>query len=157
MAIKGLKKLAGDLDPDQLAAKVLKIVQDEHAAEIIDAVIGSAKAGIGPGNKGYPPLSAAYEAKFKGQRKNFLAVTDTLLNTERFSLTARGVTLTLMWSGNDKLGIIATVHNDGKPIGRGGPIKQREFVHFESTPIWSVLNSALERAFDRVAAEFNRG
>ena len=155
--IKGLDKLKRDLDPDDFIAKVLKIVADEHAAEIIDEVIGSAKKGKGPGDQDYPPLSAAYAAKFKGQRKTFLSVVGTLLDTQRFSLTAKGTTLTQKWEGDDKLGIIATVHNDGLPIGRGGPVKQREFVHFESRNTLSKLWNAIELAAERVTREFNRG
>lgn len=157
MPIKGLGKLAADLDPERLAEKILRVVERDYGDEIIGAVLGSAKAGIGPKDAPYPPLSKQYADQFKGGRKNFLTVTDTLLSTDRFSLTAGGHTLTLAWSGDAELGLIATVHNDGLPIGRGGPRKQREFVHFESSATWAVLTQALERAFDKVAAEFNRG
>lgn len=66
--------------------------------------------------------------------------------------------LWLVWTASDeRMAIYGEVHQDGLPLGRNGPRKQRKWMHLE----WQAADEAVvkwvENAVDALVEEFNRG
>ena len=170
--VKGLKDFERDLEAFCTPAKIAQRFIDLHGDRVIEAVITSAKAGLGPG-KPFPPhadstakglgLHAKTGGKASwtrsGGKKNFLVQSGVMLDDKRFTWRIDRDGITLVWdSGGDaKLGTYAEVHNDGLPIGRGGPVKQREFMHFECTISWAAVEIGLGAAIEDLKGQFEAG
>jgi len=167
--IKGLKKFGRDLDAANDKAVIYKHFIEHHGDKVIKAVINAAHAGRGPQDKPYPAYAEKYkERKTKEQGSalgNWLRGIGKsgnkggMLDPGNFSwdIDSRG-DLWLVWTAPDqKTGIYAEVHNKGLPIGRGGPVKQREFMHFEAILTEVAVKMAHRQTLDELAAQFSAG
>ena len=160
---------------------------DAFGDRVVEAVITAAKVGIGPGDKKYPAYSQSYKKQLGlkgghsatmsrrylktgagGKRrvekaqaagnKVFLTATGTMLDPSNFSWATDKGGVTLVWTApSDEVGVYAAVHNDGLPIGRGGPRKKREFMHFEARLTWAAVEKALDESISDLARQFNEG
>lgn len=159
------RDLGAALDPKVINKRLI----DRYGDEIIKAMIHSAHLGIGPGNKPYPAYSPQYEAAKKSKQgdtlRNWLRGLQRtggkggMLDPKNFSweIDARGG-LWLVWTAPDEqTGIYAEVHNEGLPLGPGGPRKKREFMHFETTDTLRIVWAGYDKAMDEIAAEFSAG
>lgn len=156
------RDMAAVLTPNVIARRLKKL----YGGRILTAVLQMAKAGIGPDDAPYPPYSASYQKSLgmagsrtrSGAKKNFLVRSGDMLDRGNFDWTATNTGLTLVWTQpNAKVGIYAEVHNDGLPIGRGGPTKRREFMHFEARASREAVNIGIARAWDDLIKQFNAG
>lgn len=91
--------------------------------------------------------------------KQFLYLTGKMLDLKNFSWRVwQTGTLALEWRAPDtRTGIYAEVHNNGLPIGRGGPIKKRTFMHFTSSMTKRTVLMGFKMAIGQMAADFNSG
>ena len=191
----GLPEFERDLLAVLTPATVHRRFVEKKGKIVIDRLIASAKAGIGPGNTKYaayeesykehlglrprtgrggrwtPKRAGAFLATGKGGKgrlhkaiaagnKLWLLLTGTMLAKTNFAWEQpQGTGLTLVWTAPDEqTGIYAEVHNYGaKPIGRGGPRKKREFMHFESSVTLRAVEEAYRQAIDELAAAFSAG
>jgi hypothetical protein len=138
-----------------------------HGKEIINAVVGSAKAGVGPGNKKYPPYSKSYTRQLGlsrgrvkgGDIKNWLHLSGAMLEKGNFGWeVASDGKLFMVWTApNDKVGTYAEVHQEGLPLGKNGPKKQRKWLHFETTASAKAVVKAYEATIGEMVLEFNAG
>jgi hypothetical protein len=102
---------------------------------------------------------ARFRMALAAGNKAWLTLTGTMLNPANFSwqINPDG-SLDLVWTApNDECGVYAEVHNNGLPIGKGGPVKRREFMHFSSRLVTAALDSAIADTFERIVDKFNAG
>lgn len=184
------RDLGNVLSKKAVAEKFIEL----HGETVIKAVIASAKAGIGPGNKPYPAyadsykrelgmetyagaemfakrlVAKAYKANARKPEKTrlrkalaagnklWLYLSGKMLDPKNFSWIVReNGRLFLVWTApNEEVGVYAEVHNEGLPIGRGGPKKKREFMQFDTTLTMTAVVRGLDGAMRRLAEEFAR-
>ena len=160
-----IDRFGKDLDA-MLSPKVIgDRLKARHTKTIAKAVVDSAHNGIGPQNVPYPAYSESYEKEIAraGGPKQWLkgiAGAPHMLDLTRFSISVspKGRNIRFVWTaGSGTMFTIATVHNFGLPIGKGGPRKQREFMHFENTLNETTLTGAIEATMDSLAAQFSAG
>ena len=163
--LKGFQKqMERVTDPDYLHKRLI----EKFEKEIVSTVISIAQTGRGPDGKEYPKYSEAYR-KIKEQAKGgtkgrwLRGVGNTgkkggMLDADNFSLDIeRGGGIWLVYDAPDnKTDIRAHVHNDGLPIGRGGPKKVREFVGWYTGTIDAYIES-MQIIIDDVGAETSVG
>ena len=91
--------------------------------------------------------------------KLWLWLTGVMLAKANFSWEEpKGDELTLKWTAPDEqVGIYAEVHNEGLPLGRNGPRKKREFMHFETTRTLAAVDAGYEQALRELTAQFSAG
>lgn len=167
VTLKGFDDFERDLDRC-LSTKVINShLRDRHEKEIVNAVIGSAKAGIGPGDRVYPGYSESYQKQIDraGGAKLWLrgigkgGRQEGMLDPEHFAIVvdAQGHAF-LVWTAPDsRMGIYAEVHQEGLPIGRGGPRRERRWLHFENRANVNAVVKAYELTFNSLAAQFSAG
>lgn len=167
-AVKGLSKWERDLHKALSPATIHQHFIDKYGDDVIGRVIESANTGVGPQNQPYPAYSPEYK-KLKERKQgtafgNWLrgisrtGTSGGMLDPNNFSWVIERGDLWLMWTAPDtKAGIYAEVHNKGLPIGRGGPVKRREFMHFETAMTNAAVRQAYEQAMDEIAAQFSAG
>ena len=139
-----------------------------HGDELIAQVIASAKAGHGRGDTFYPAYSEAYAAKVasSGKRKPWLVGIDTapggsMLARERFGFTidAQG-TLWLRWTPDPAVpaqAVYGRVHQEGLPLGPGGPKKLRPFVQITARQTAGKVTRWWADTMRRIVAQVNAG
>jgi hypothetical protein len=160
---------------DELFARLSRVTDKRRIAtfivsrkgpEIINLIIGHAKAGLGEEDAAYPPYSPKYDKrKAKAGGGQFLrgigktGRSGGMLDPKNFSfeVTADGV-LYLVWTAADaRMAIYGQVHNDGLPLGKGGPSKKRPWMHLK----WERARAAIDRMVRDVlvilADEFKNG
>ena len=142
-----------------------KVIMDrfvkDHGKTVINVVRGTAKAGIGPANEKYPALSKRYAARKAKKVGKFadiwLTLSGEMLKEQHFSweVNPNGKTFLVWTAPDDNVGTYAEVHQEGLPLGRGGPRKKRTWLHFGNTANQTALFKALELALDKLVIEFN--
>lgn len=156
------KELIKATDNKRIYEKFIEL----HGDEVIRQVIAAAKLGIGPGDKPYPGYSESYKKQIakKGGRKYYLRGIGSegrsggSLDENNFSWEIRKDRLWLVWKPPSKeAGIYMEVHNSGKPIGKGGPRKKREFMHFLASGTRAAVESGFQDALEAVAVDFDTG
>ena len=151
-----------------LSKKVIhKHLVEHYGQEIINAIIGVAKSGIGPGDRPYQGYSESYKKQIAkhGGRKLFLRSIGEqgreggMLDPARFTYEISGDgRLWLVWSAaNNRMGVYAEVHNKGLRIGPHGPSIKREWAHVESARANRAVVSAYNRTMNDLAAQVARG
>ena len=80
-----------------------------------------------------------------------------MLGIERFSIevNAKGRAWLVWTPADDDMATYARVHNFGLPIGKGGPRKQREWMHLQSVATATAVYNAYLRAIKERVAKFN--
>lgn len=145
---------------------IYRHLAEHHGKEIINAVIGAARAGIGPDNKSFPKYSPEYAKRKAEHGKTDLWLrgieragrADGMLGPERFSYEIVGGRLFLVWTaGNAQMAIYGEVHQEGLPLGRGGPRKQRRWMHLESATASKAVQKAFELTIRELSAQAARG
>jgi len=103
-----------------------------------------------------------HRAAAAGQKRWLRGIESTgnkggMLGVERFQIrVSPGGKAFLVWTAeNPNMGVYAHVHNDGLPIGRNGPRKQREWMHLQSTLTATAVVAAYKRVVKARAAKFN--
>jgi len=137
-----------------------KIVRDKHLLEIVNAIIGSAKAGIGPDNERYPEYSKSYEkTKAKKAIQLWLSQSGNMLDRKRFNLVVRANSgsATLTWEGP----VYGPVHQ-GKAYGGTGyagnsKYPERPWFHVQNPTNRRAVITAYELAKGDIADKFNAG
>lgn len=156
------KALIEAVDSQRIYEKFIEI----HGDEVIRQVVAAAKLGIGPGDKPYPGYSESYQKQIakKGGRKFFLrgigkeGRSGGSLDEKNFSWEIRKDRLWLIWKApNKEAGVYMEVHNSGKPIGKGGPRKKREFMHFEAGMTRAAVEKGFQEALEAIAVDFDAG
>ena len=137
-----------------------------YGTEIIETIIASAKAGIGPKNRPFPDYAPSYKkrlAKLAEQGKahpNWLRSagrpgrTTGMLAQDNFSfrVSPKG-RLFIVWRAADhQMGIYAEVHQEGLKIGAHGPRRKRRWMHIESAASDRVVLDAYEKTIDDLCA-----
>ncbi len=171
MPVRGLKQFERDLDkflsPDRIGAAFV----ERFGKVLIQQLIADAHVGTGPGNTRYPPYSAEHlkvkVRKQGGAAGNFLRGPSRtgrrggMLDAKRFGWkvnmrvgSSKGGAVLVWTAENAEMGIYAEVHNSGLPIGKGGPVKKREFMHFDTTAMQSIIAKGFEDTIDGLSAEF---
>ena len=152
--LKDLRKVVDD-------KTIWKRFDKDHGKTVIQVVIGTAKAGIGPGNKKYPAWSKQYAAWKKKKVGKFadiwLTLTGAMLAPKNFKWDAKSDgKMFLVWTApSAKVGTYAEVHQEGLPLGPGGPKKKRTWLHFENRANFAAVFKALEMTMDKLVVEFN--
>jgi len=163
--IEGLDDFVRDLEKAISPREVHKRFVDRYGSEVIRAVIQSAKMGMGPGDTPYPPYSDSYKKQIdrkQGAKFWLVGLSEKpahMLDEKNFSWEIdESGDLWLVWTAPDEqTGIYAEVHNNGKPIGKGGPVKKREFMHFDTLKTLTTVVKAYEAAMEELVADFNAG
>lgn len=165
--MQGLEEFERDLDayltPEVIGERFIR----DQGDEVRDALRLEAFAGNGPGGKRYPPYSKAYaRRKMKAQGSvlgNWLrgfGGEQKMLDRRRFSwrINPAGSEIWLVWTAaTARMGVYAEVHNSGKPIGRGGPVKKREWMHFDAPKTTKTVFAGMDQTLNNLAAEFSAG
>lgn len=139
-----------------------------HAKTVILAIIGSAVAGIGPGNKQYRRYAKAYArliAKSGTQKRWLRGIEVTgreggMLDEGNFAgeWTPQG-RLFITWTGADEAQkVYGPVHQGTTRGGAShtkGYVPPRPFLHFENTRNTVAAMKATELTFDELVAQFN--
>lgn len=164
--IKGLREFERDLNALLSTKTIHKHLAEHHGETVLDAVIGAAESGIGPGDKPYPAYSPEYD-KLKAKKGGGMWLRGIgrtgkrggMLDRKHFKyeVEADG-SAALVWTAPDeRMGIYAEVHQEGLPLGRGGPKKKRKWLHFEGRTSATALDQAYQATLDELAAQFNAG
>lgn len=163
--VKGLREFERDLDEFLDQRTINKAFVEWHGDTVIRIVISQARLGIGPGDTRYPAYSEKYAAKKRkrgGTLGNWLrgmghtGVAGGMLDPKNFSWRTTRNGLWLVWTAPDeRTGIYAEVHNEGLPLGPGGPRKKREFMHFDTRASGRAVFEAYQDTVDRLAAKFS--
>lgn len=165
--MKGLKEFERDLDAVISQKALHETIRDTASIgdTLIELIIESATLGDGPGNQPYPDYSDSYQKRVDkaGGSKRFLRGIGRegreggMLDPKRFSFEVEGNgTAFLVWKQeNDTMGTYAEVHQLGLPLGRGGPQKQRMWLHFANQRNAASLVIAYDKAGDLLGAAFN--
>ena len=145
-----------------------------YGKEIIHAVIAAAAKGVGPDNAPYPAYEPWYEAmkrKASGPARWLKGMERTgpgqyanrgrwggMLDGSRFRFEVDQKTLWLVWTAeNDRMAIYAEVHQEGLPLGRGGPSKKRTWLHIACEGSMAATVKAYQLAIDDMIAAWNAG
>lgn len=134
-------------------------VQEKYLPEIVNAIVGSAKAGIGPENAQYAAYKPSYAAtKAKGKWQLWLSVSGDMLDPKRFSMVIHASTgrAWLRWEGP----VHGAVHQGDEYGGASdtrGNIEPRPWFHFDNDANFAAYCKAYELAQADIAAAFNAG
>jgi len=160
--LKGFKEFQRDLlkavDSRTIHERLLK----DQLKELVNALIGAAEAGIGPGNSNYAAYSEAYKkriAKHGGQKRWLRGIgrsgrSGGMLDPKNFSgeVDNQGRAF-LVWTAPDSTAAIyGPVHQEGTD-----KMPQRKWHHFESTRSAAALLKAYRYTLDKLAAIFSAG
>ena len=158
---KDLAKYARGLESFLDADKIHKHAVVRHAKEVINALIGVAKSGIGPDGP-YAPYSESYKKQLGAQRagtKLWLVGGDkpNMLDRKRFSWVIKGVRLFLQWIGP----IYGLVHQ-GKEYGGTGHTKnpkypERPWMRLDSPAADAAVRKMYRSTIEERTAQFNAG
>ena len=138
-----------------------------YGAGIIEAVIASAAAGVGPDNRPYPEYSPEYAKRKKkaGGPIRFLrgiespGRTGGMLDPARFHFEiGAGGRLWLVWtSAGGKMDVYAEVHQLGLPLGKNGPRKQRMWLQVATARSSTAVFKGYQMAIDDLIMAWNAG
>ena len=146
---------------------VAEHIRDKHGDEIVNLVIGHAKAGLGLNDQAYPDYSEKYKKRIKkaGGGKMWLrgigktGRSGGMLDPANFEweIDASGG-LWLVWKAADeRMAIYGSVHNDGLPLGRNGPRKPRPWMHVGWKGGQAAVAKMVEGVVQTLVEQFNRG
>ena len=135
--------------------------------KLIEAVIQAAKDGIGPGRKPYPGYEPGYAkqvSKSGGQKPWLVGIdsgTGKMLAKARFKYEydADG-TLWLVWRPDPSvpgMAVYGRVHNEGLPLGRGGPKKLRPWMHFDNPGVQAKRQGWMRQTIAELTSMAARG
>lgn len=163
-----LRRFNRDLDACLDRETINKHLADHHGKEIINAVIGSAKAGVGPGDSQYKPYSDSYKRQIarKGGQKLWLRGLGRagraagMLDPKRFSFElAKAAALFLVWTAaNVAMAIYGAVHQGSERGGQDhtkGDVPPRPWLHFENRANEAAVVKSYELTMDELVAQFN--
>ena len=158
MRFKGKKQLQQALDDFSDMKVIHETVKKVAEKELINAIIGSAKAGVGPGGRKYKPYSKVYAEVVKkaGTTKLWLRGLGKsgrkggMLDPDNFHIEIQSDGRAfIVWDGDQEYG---PVHQEGE-----GKMPKRKFLHFENNRNFEALMKAYREALDRMTANFNAG
>lgn len=164
-----------DLDACIDAKTINQHLAEHHGKEIVNAVIGSAKAGIGPGDKPYDPYAPSYEKQIakQGGQKLWLRGLGRggraagMLDPKRFSFeVSKGTSwggkagvLYLVWiAATSEMAIYGAVHQGSERGGQThtkGHVPPRPWLHFENRANEAAVVKGYELTMDELVAQFN--
>ena len=141
------------------ADKIHKHATVRHAKEVVNAVIGAAKAGIGPGGKGYAPRKPEYEKRLPARARWLAGEKPNMLDRKRFywQIRTKSGKLFLCWKGP----IWGFVHQ-GKEYGGTGHSKnpnypERPWMHFDTPAADAAVRKMYKSTIEERTAKFNAG
>jgi len=168
VTVKGFDKIMRDLEsiitPEIVNRRAADIENKTHV--VTQAIIAVASMGVGPDGVAYPEYSPAY-AKWKASKGPLSGRwlrgvgnkgrTGGMLDVKRFKaeIRTRG-TLWIAWTAlGSRMAIYGHVHQDGLPLGPGGPRKQRRWMHLQSEESRNAALALYSETLDQLVAEFN--
>jgi len=165
-----LRRFERDLMQLLTPKRVHEHLAREHGRTVIQAVIGSAAAGIGPNDQPYAPYSESYQRQIDrvGGQKRWLRGLGRrgrktgMLDEDRFHFEVRpDGRLMLVWTAADaEMAAYAAVHQGAAWGGENdsrGRIPPRPWLHFANTRNERAAIEAYELTFEEMVAEFNAG
>jgi len=159
---KDLAKYARGLESFLDADKVHKHAIVRHAKGVVNAVIGTAKAGIGPDNQPYKEYSESYKKQLgsRAGKKLWLVGGEkpVMLDRKRFNWEIRRKTgqLFLIWKGP----VYGPVHQGTEYGGADhtkGKIPPRPWMHFDTDAARAAVNKMYRSTMEERTAQFNAG
>ena len=158
MKFQGQKQLQRDLESYTDKKTIHEMIKKIAEKELINAMIGSAKAGLGPNSQQYKAYSKSYADMIKkagGQKSWLRSIGRTgrsggMLDPKNFRIEVHADgKASMVWDGSEDY---AEYHQEGD-----GKIPQRKFVHFENHRNFEALMAAYRAALDKMTAQFNTG
>ena len=170
MRILGLREFERDLAAVLDDRTIHKHLADRHGKEIVNAIIGTAKAGIGPGNAPFAPYSPAYRRRIEkaGGTKFWLRGIDRrgrgggMLDPERFEVVVdpEGGGAVEWQPADSRMAAYGPVHQGTRYGGENdtrGRIPPRPWLHFDNAANQAAVMKAYELTIDELAAAFSAG
>ena len=133
-----------------------------YGDEIIETIIASAKAGVGPRNRQYRDYEPSYTkhlqreaAKGKPHPHKLRSAGRTgraggMLDPERFKwkISPSGRLFLIWTAAGQRMAIYGEVHQEGLALGKGGPRKKRKWMHVDSAETDRAVVHAYEKTID---------
>ncbi len=144
-----------------------KLMLKDHFKTLLAIIINTTKQGVGPGEKRYPRYSERYKkwkqpfvgAPYWLRGKGRTGKSGGMLDPGNFSSEVeQDGTGWIVWDAPDpRMAIYGEVHQEGLPLGRNGPRKQRKWLHFEHRNNTTALIKAYDATIVKIVAMFSAG
>jgi len=163
--MEGLDRFERNLDRLTDGNVILAHLAERHGGQVVQAIVGSTKAGVGPGAQPYAPYSPRYAKRFAGAAKLWLFGVhgnEHMLDPARFSWGKPALeSIDLLWSGaTPRMAIYGPVHQGTDYGGRShtkGQVPPRPWMHFDAPATRAAVGAALEATMHELAASWNSG